>query len=64
MSMDFVKKISSHLVENCGCDVVNLLNANDESAGQSVPHFIFILFQEKTMMELMRGRYLMEQSKI
>ena len=37
--MAAVKKISNHLVENCGYDGVNLLNASDESAGQSVPHF-------------------------
>ena len=34
-----VKKVANHLVENCGYDGVNLLNASDESAGQSVPHF-------------------------
>lgn len=37
--MDTVKRISNHLTENCGYDGVNLLNASDESAGQSVPHF-------------------------
>lgn len=37
--MDVVKKVSNHLVEHCGYDGVNLLNASDESAGQSVPHF-------------------------
>ena len=37
--MDAVKKVSNHLVEVCGYDGVNLLNASDESAGQSVPHF-------------------------
>ena len=37
--MAAVKKISNHLVDNCGYDGVNLLNASDESAGQSVPHF-------------------------
>lgn len=35
---DTVKKVSNHLVENCGYDGVNLLNANDESAGQTVFH--------------------------
>ena len=30
-----VKKIANHLVDNCGYDGVNLLNASDESAGQS-----------------------------
>lgn len=34
-----VKKVSNHLVSDCGYDGVNLLNASDESAGQSVPHF-------------------------
>ncbi|MBR6802069.1 MAG: HIT domain-containing protein [Eubacteriaceae bacterium] len=34
-----VKKVSDHLVKNCGYDGVNLLNASDESAGQSVAHF-------------------------
>ena len=37
--MNCVKKVSNHLVDNCGYDGVNLLNASDESAGQSVPHF-------------------------
>ena len=37
--MGTVKKVSDHLVENCGYDGVNLLNASDESAGQSVLHF-------------------------
>ena len=34
-----VKKLSSHLVDNCRFDGVNLLNASGESAGQSVQHF-------------------------
>ena len=37
--MRAVKKVSNHCVENCGFDGVNLLNASDSSAGQSVPHF-------------------------
>lgn len=37
--MDTVKKVSNHLVDKCGYEGVNLLNASDESAGQSVPHF-------------------------
>ena len=37
--MNTVKKVSLHLTEKCGYDGVNLLNASDESAGQSVPHF-------------------------
>ncbi len=34
-----VKMVSDHLTKNCGYDGVNILNASDESAGQSVPHF-------------------------
>ena len=37
--MAAVKKVSNHCVDVCGYDGVNLLNASDESAGQSVPHF-------------------------
>ncbi|MBD5098429.1 MAG: HIT family protein [Clostridiales bacterium] len=37
--MNTVKNISNQLVDKCGYDGVNLLNASDESAGQSVPHF-------------------------
>ena len=37
--MAAVQKVSIHCTENCGYEGVNLLNASDESAGQSVPHF-------------------------
>lgn len=37
--MQTVKKVSDHCVSKCGYDGVNLLNASEESAGQSVPHF-------------------------
>ena len=37
--MEAVKKVANHCVDNCGYYGVNLLNASDESAGQSVPHF-------------------------
>lgn len=37
--MQTVREVSVHLTTNCGYDGVNLLNANNESAGQSVPHF-------------------------
>ena len=37
--MRTVKRISNHLVDNCGYDGVNLINASDESAGQDVFHF-------------------------
>ena len=37
--MRTVRRVSLHLVEDCGYRGVNLLNASGESAGQSVPHF-------------------------
>lgn len=37
--MTTVKKVANHCVDECGYEGVNLLNASDESAGQSVPHF-------------------------
>ena len=37
--MQTVKKVSLHLTSKCGYDGINFLNASDESAGQSVPHF-------------------------
>ena len=37
--MSAVKKVANHCVDKCGYEGVNLLNASDESAGQSVPHF-------------------------
>ena len=37
--MSAVKKVANHCVTNCGYEGVNLLNASDESAGQSVLHF-------------------------
>ena len=37
--MAAVKTVSNHCVDHCGYDGVNLLNASDETAGQSVPHF-------------------------
>lgn len=46
--MRTVKKVSDHLVENCGYDGVNLLNASGESAGQSVPHFHIHIIPRKT----------------
>ena len=47
-----VKTLSNHLTKHCGYEGVNLLNASDESAGQSaLPISIFMLFQEKEMME-------------
>lgn len=37
--MTAVKKVADHCVNTCGYEGVNLLNASEESAGQSVPHF-------------------------
>ena len=34
-----VRKVSQHLVSDCGYEGVNLLNASGECAGQSIPHF-------------------------
>ena len=45
--MKTVKRISNHLAENCGYNGVNLLNASDESAGQSVLHFHFHIIPRK-----------------
>ncbi len=45
--MSAVKKVSNHCVENCGYQGVNLLNASDESAGQSVAHFHIHLIPRK-----------------
>lgn len=46
--MKTVKRISNHFVDNCGYDGVNLLNASDESAGQSVPHFHIHIIPRKS----------------
>ncbi|NCU32156.1 MAG: HIT domain-containing protein [Candidatus Moranbacteria bacterium] len=37
--MKTVRIISNHCIENCGFFGINLLNANEESAGQSILHF-------------------------
>lgn len=37
--MDTVQKVSRHLTGHCGYEGVNLLNASEEAAQQSVPHF-------------------------
>ncbi|MDF2586949.1 MAG: family hydrolase [Anaerocolumna sp.] len=43
-----VKLVSNHCVDKCGFHGVNLLNASDESAGQSVGHFhIHIIPRQK-----------------
>ena len=45
--MSTVKTVSNHLIDKCGYGGVNLLNANDESAGQSVPHLHFHIIPRK-----------------
>ena len=45
--IEVVKKISNHLVDNCGFTGVNILNASGASAGQSVPHFHIHLIARK-----------------
>ncbi|MDD3242387.1 MAG: HIT domain-containing protein [Eubacteriales bacterium] len=34
-----VKKVSNHLVNDCGYQGVDLMSASGEAAGQSLPHF-------------------------
>ena len=46
--MEAVKKVSGHCVADCGYEGVNLLNASDESAGQSVPHFHIHIIPRKS----------------
>jgi histidine triad (HIT) family protein len=43
-----LKKISNHLVNNCGYEGINILNANDESAGQTVAHFHIHIIPRKS----------------
>lgn len=45
--MDTVKKIANHYVDNCGYDGVNIINANDASAQQTVFHLHFHLIPRK-----------------
>ena len=42
-----VKKISNHYVDNCGYSGVNIINANDKSAQQSVFHLHFHIIPRK-----------------
>ena len=37
--MRTVKKVSDHLVQNCGYDGVDIMSANGAAAGQSLDHF-------------------------
>lgn len=47
-----VKKVAYHLIDDCGYNGVNLLNASDESAGQSVPHFHIHIIPRKNNDEI------------
>ncbi len=46
--MNAVKLISKHYVTNCGYEGINILNANDISAGQSVFHLHFHIIPRKS----------------
>ena len=46
--MATVKKVANHCIDDCGYNGVNLLNASDESAGQSVPHFHIHIIPRKS----------------
>lgn len=37
--MDTVKRVCDHLVTNCGYDGADLMSANGEAAGQTMPHW-------------------------
>lgn len=39
--LEVVQKLSKHYVNNCGADGIDVLNANEESAEQSVFHLHF-----------------------
>ena len=45
--MSTVKKVSNHFVNHCGFDGVNIINANNESAEQSVFHLHFHIMPRK-----------------
>lgn len=59
-----VKTVSKHLTDHCGYEGVNLLNASDESAGQSVPHFHIHIIPRKGMIISMPGPNSLEQSRV
>lgn len=43
-----VKLISNHYIENCGFSGINILNANNKCAGQSVFHFHIHIIPRKS----------------
>ena len=46
--MKTIQKVSKHLVENCGYNGVNILNANGKDAEQSVFHLHFHIIPRKS----------------
>ena len=46
--MNTIKLVSSHYVNNCGYQGVNLLNASGTAAQQSVPHFHIHIIPRQT----------------
>lgn len=46
--MDAVQTVCGHLTDRCGYEGVNLLNASEEAAEQSVPHFHVHIIPRKT----------------
>lgn len=46
--MAAVKKVCDHLVQNCGYEGVDLLSANGESAGQTMPHWHIHIIPRRT----------------
>ena len=46
--MDTVKKVANHCVTDCGYEGVNVLNANQQCAGQTVFHLHMHLIPRKT----------------
>jgi len=48
-TMNTVKKISNHLVDNCGYDGVDIMNENGASAGQTVFHLHIHLIPRQKM---------------
>ena len=43
-----MKKVSNRLVDNCGYNGVDLLCANGEAAGQSLPHFYIHIIHRRS----------------
>ena len=46
--MDTVKKVANHCVTDCGYEGVNMLNANNQCAGQTVFHLHIHLIPRKS----------------